>query len=144
MTLGVMWMPRGGVAMIVVTGMLAALTVLSHNVTVAVFVLALCAAVPAYVAGRIPWPLLVRCGAAALVSVLLYFLYLRPIVHGWSSTGNPTPALVSFAAHAGVPILALASFGCWLSVARRDHMPSMLWWALLFAGTLCFFPLAPI
>ena len=53
-----MWLPRGGVAMIVVTAMLAALTVLSHNVTVAVFVLALLAAVPAlsgWASGGLCW-----------------------------------------------------------------------------------------
>ncbi len=144
LTFAAMWLPLGGVTTIVVTALLAALTVLSHNVTVAIFVLALLASVPAYLAGRIGWAPLCRSGAAALVSVVLYFLYLRPIVHGWSSTGNPTPVLVSFAAHAGVPILALASFGCWVAAARRDHVPTMSWWAMLFAGSLCFFPLAPV
>jgi hypothetical protein len=143
-TFAAVWLPLGGVTTIVVTALLAALTVLSHNVTVAIFVLALLASVPAYLAGRIAWAPLCRSGAAALVSVVLYFLYLRPIVHGWSSTGNPTPVLVSFAAHAGIPALALAFLGCWLSAARRDHVPSMLWWALLFGGSLCFFPLAPV
>ena len=144
LALAAMWFPKGGVAMILVTGALAVLTVLSHNVTVAVFVLALLAAVPAYVAGRVGWHLVLRSGAAALVSVALYFLYLRPIVHGWSSTGNPTPVLVSFAAHAGVPVLALALVGGWVSVVRRDYVGSMLWWALLLTGSLCFFPAAPV
>jgi hypothetical protein len=144
LTFATMWAPRGGVAMPLVTASLAVLTVLSHNVTVAVFVLASLAAVAAYVVGRVGWDLLLRSVVAALVSVLLYLLYLRPIVHGWSSTGNPTPALISFAAHAGVPVLALALLGAWISMVRRDDGASMFWWATLFAGSLCFFPVAPV
>jgi hypothetical protein len=143
LTLGVMWVPSGGVAMILVTGVLAALAVLSHNMTVTVFVLAFLASGAAYVVGRGKRHVLLRSGAAALVSVALYFLYLRPIVQGWASTGNPTPVWVSFAAHAGIPVLALALFGGWLSVARRNGAV-VLWWALLFCGSLCFFPIAPV
>lgn len=144
LALAAMWAPRGGVSMILVTGLLAALTVLSHNLTVAVFVLAFLAACPAYLLGRIGRQLLLRSGGAALVSVLLYGLYVRPLIQGWSSTGNPTPALVSFAAHAGIPALALALFGIWLSVGRRDHVPSMLWWTLMLAGSVFFFLGAPV
>ncbi len=143
LTLGLLWVPAGGLAMILVTALLAALAVLSHNMTVAVFVLAFLASGAAYVVGQGERRVLVRSGVAALVSVALYFLYLRPIVQGWASTGNPTPVLVSFTAHAGVPTLALALFGSWLSVARR-HGAGMLWWALLFVGGLCFFPIAPV
>jgi len=144
LTLGAMWVPAGGVAMILVTALLAALAVLSHNMTVAVFVLTFLASGAAYVVGRCQRQLLLRSGAAALVSVALYLLYLRPIVQGWASTGNPTPVLVSFTAHAGVPALALALFGMWLSVARPNGAEKMSWWALLFGGSLCFFPIAPV
>jgi hypothetical protein len=144
LTMAAMWLPQGGVAMILVTAALAALTVLSHTITVAVFGLAALAAGVAYLAGRVTWTLVIRSGVAALVSAALYFLYIRPIVHGWSSTGNPTPVHLSFAAHASIPVLALAFLGASIAVARRDHVPSMLWWALLFAGSLCFFPVAPM
>jgi hypothetical protein len=143
LTLAAMWAPRGGVAMILVTGLLAVLTVLSHNLTVAVFVLAFLAACPAYLLGRVSRELLLRSGAAALVSVVLYGLYVRPLIHGWASTGNPTPPLVSFAAHAGVPVLALALFGAWLFLVR-DQGESMLWWALMFVGGFCFIQVAPV
>ena len=136
--------PRGGPVMITITGLLTVLTVLSHNLTVAVFVLTLLAAAAAYVLGQASRALIWRTGTAAAVSVLVYFAYLRPLVSGWASTGNPTPPLVSFAAHAGVPILALALLGGWLAVMRKDNGQPMLWWALLFAGGLCFIALAPV
>jgi len=138
LTLAVIALPRGGIGMILATAVLTVLSVLSHNVTVAVFVLAFLAACPAWWLGRAGWHVLVRSGVAALTATLLYFLYLRPLVRGWSSTGNPTPVLVSFAAQAGIPLLALALLGCWLAVVRRDQGRSMLWWALMFAGSLCF------
>src|SRR5262249_13903860 len=59
--------------MILATAVLATLTVLSHNVTVAVFVLACLAASCAYVVGRAPAYLVVRTAVAAAISVLLYF-----------------------------------------------------------------------
>jgi hypothetical protein len=139
LALAAMWLPWGGTAMILVTGLLTVLAVLSHNVTVAVFVLAFLAACPAYVLRRVPLHVLLRSGVAALISVLLYFLYLLPIVRGWNSTGNPTPVLVSFAAQVGIPVLALALVGCWLSMVRRDQGESMIWWTLMFAGSLCLF-----
>jgi hypothetical protein len=91
------------------------------------------------VLGRVPSYLVLRSGAGAVVSALLYFLYLRPLIQGWSSTGNPTPVLVSFAAYAGMPVLALSLVGCWLSLFRRDEWPSLIWWTMLFAGSLCMF-----
>ena len=130
--------------MIVGGALLATLAVLSHNVTVAVFGVAFLAACAAYLLGRVRLQLVMRSGAAAAVSGLLYVFYLRPLVHGWASTGNPTPVLISFAAHAGVPILALAFFGCWLSVFRRDQWPLTLWWTLQFAGSLCLFQITTI
>jgi hypothetical protein len=134
-----LWLPWRGGAMILATAALAALAVLSHNLTVAFFGLAFIAAGAAYVAGRAPSYLVWRSGAGALVSALLYFLYLRPLIQGWSSTGNPTPVLVSFAAYAGMPVLALSLVGSWLSWFRRDEWPSLIWWTMLFAGSLCVF-----
>lgn len=132
---------RPSALMVVATAVLTTLTVLSHNVTVAVFVLAFIAACCAYAVGRVPKYLVVRTGVAASISVLLYFAFIRPLVTGWHSTGNPTPVLISFAAHAGVPSLALAFLGVWMAVARRDTGISMAWWALMLCGTLCFLQL---
>ena len=120
------------------TAVLATLTVLSHNVTVAVFALAFLAAGCAYVVGRAPRYLVVRTAVAAAISVLLYFFFIRPLVSGWHSTGNPTPVLVSFAAHAGVPSLALAGLGIWLAIIRKERGVSMAWPALMLCGSICF------
>jgi hypothetical protein len=144
LTLAVVCLPRGGIVVILVTAFLTVLTVLSHNMTVAVFVLAFAVTFLGYVAGRVRLQLFLRSGTTVLVSVLLYVFYLRPIIHGWASTGNPTPVLVSFAAHASVPVLALALFGGWLSLVRRDLGEPMLWWLLLFAGSLWLFQVAPV
>src|SRR5438067_2370160 len=54
LTLISMCMPKPRAAMTVATGVLTVLTVLSHNVTVAVFVLAGVAACLAWAAGRAP------------------------------------------------------------------------------------------
>ena len=139
LTLASMCVPWGGRTMIGVTALLTALSVLSHNMTVAVFGLAFVAACLAYVLGHVRLQLVLRSGAAVATGGLLYVLYLRPLVLGWANTGNPTPVWISFAAHAGMPILALSLLGCWLSVFRRDEWPSMIWWALLFAGSLFLF-----
>src|SRR5262249_35203720 len=49
---------------------------------------------------------------------------------------NPTQVLVSFSATAGVPVLALAMFGLWLAIVRPRLDESMLWWGLMFVGSL--------
>jgi hypothetical protein len=48
---------------------------------------------------------------------------------------------VSFAAHVGIPSLALAAFGIWLAVRRSETGVSMAWWALMLGGSLCFLQL---
>ena len=144
LTLAAIWVPQGGLGMLLAAGLLAALTVLSHNITVAVFALAFLACCAAYVVGRVPLRVVTRSGVAAAAGVLLYTLYLRPLIQGWASTGNPTPVLVSFAAYAGVAVLALAFLGMWVSVTRHDEGPSMLWWAIMFAGTIAFLQVAPV
>jgi hypothetical protein len=138
LSLAATWAPRGGPVLLAAIAGLAGLTVLSHNLTVAAFAVAFVAAGAAYVLGRVPWSLVLRSGVAATTGVLIYFLYLRPLVQGWHSTGNPTPVLLSFAAHAGTPSLALALVGSWLSLDRRNH-PSMIWWTLMLAGSFCLF-----
>ena len=136
-----LWASRPGASMILATAVLTTLTVLSHNVTVAVFVLGFISACCAYVVGRATWTLVVRTAVAAAISVALYFFLIKPLVTGWNSTGNPTPVLVSFAAHVGVPSLVLAVLGLWLAATRRDGGVSMVWWGLVLVGTLCFMPL---
>jgi hypothetical protein len=141
LTMIAMCAARPGAAMLLATAVLTTLTVLSHNVTIAVFVLAFMAACGAYVVGRAPFYLVARSALAATISVVLYFAFIRPLVTGWNSTGNPTPVLVSFAAHAGVTSLALAALGIWLAMKHRDAGVPMVWWGLMLVGSLCFFQL---
>ena len=145
LTLAAMWVPRGGL-MLLLTGVSAALTVLSHNITVAVFGLAFLAAVPLYLIGRLPARVVWRSGAALAVSLGLYFFYVRPLIAGWNSTGNPTPVLVSYVAHLGVPTVALALLGSALVLLGRDLRrtaePVLEWWILMFAGGFCVFLVA--
>ena len=138
LTLAAIWTPSRSVVMTIAAGLLAVLSVLSHNVIVVIFVLAFLASGPAFWLGRVSSQVLIRSALASAVSVIMYFVYLRPLVSGWASTGNPTPVLVSFTAHAGVPTLALAGLGAWLSLTRADDERSMLWWTLMFVGGLCF------
>jgi hypothetical protein len=49
--------------------------------------------------------------------------------------------LVSFAAHAGLPILAMALLGAWLSIVRRRSHEPIVWSTLFVAGTVCLFQL---
>jgi hypothetical protein len=142
--LAAIWLPGRNLVLTLATAILAVLAVLSHNMTMAVFVLAFMAAVPAFVVGHVPLRVVWRSGVAAVIGLALYLFYIRPIVAGWHSTGNPTPVLVSFAAHAGIPTLALAGLGAWLAVVRRHDAPAMLWWTLLFVGSLCVFQLTDI
>jgi hypothetical protein len=135
LTIAAMWVPRGRITMIVATGLLAALCILSHNVTLAVFALAFAASCVTYVLGQTPARVVVRSGAAAVTGGLIYLFYLRPLVQGWVSTDNRTNVLVSFTAHAGVPAMALALLGGWLA-ARRAASTPMIWWALVFVGGL--------
>ena len=144
LTLASIVMPWGGQTMIVVSALLAILAILAHNMTAAVFGLAFASACVCYVLGRVRLAVVLRSGAALLVSGLTYVVYLRPLVQGWNSTGNPTPVLISFSAHAGVTLVALALLGCWLSVFRRDQPSLMLWWALVFTGTLVLFQAATL
>jgi len=124
------------------TAILAGLTVLSHNITVAVFGVAFIAAAAMFVLGWVPSRLLIRSGAALAVSLLLYVAYIRPLVAGWHSTGNPTPVLVSYAAHLGIPTLALAFLGGALALIDRGDRRHMAWWLLMVAGGFCVFLLA--
>jgi hypothetical protein len=144
LTLAAIWWPRPGLGIVLATAGLSVLTVLSHNITMVVFVLAALAAAPAFLLDRVPKRVLVRSAVAATSGLLLYALYIRPLVAGWNSTGNPTPVLVSFAAHAGIPTLALAGLGSWLTIAGRSEHRSLSWWTLVFAGSFCVFVLADI
>lgn len=138
LTLCAIWAPTQSAVLIVVTALMTVLAVLSHNVIIVVFVLTFLASCPAYWLGKIPSYVLIRTAVAAAISVALYFLYVRPILSGWNSTGNPTPVLVSFAAQVGIPTLALASLGGLLALTQSDDERTMIWWTLLFAGSLAF------
>jgi hypothetical protein len=137
LALASMWSSRGGLGLTFGIGVLTALTVLSHNVTLAVFAVAFGASLVAYALGQVPARLVLRSGIAVAFGGLTYAFYLRPLVQGWSSTVNPTPVFVSFVAHAGVPAIALAFLGAWLSLVRWRETGAMLWWALTLAGGFC-------
>ena len=138
LSLTAIWLPGGGIGMIAATAVLTTLTILAHNVIVAVFVLAFLAAVTAAVLAPLRREVLVRSGVAAAISVGVYFVWVRPLVAGWHSTGNPTPVLVSFVAHASVPIMALAILAGALALRQRHSDSLMVWAAAMVAGTLCF------
>ena len=146
LTIAAMWLPRGGVAMIVVTATAGG----AHGAVAQRHGGGLRAGGAGRRAGLPGWRDRVDvCWSAAARPLwsasLLYFLYLRPIVHGWSSTGNPTPVLVSFAAHAGIPVLALAFLGGWLSRgASGPRAVDAVVGAALCAAACASFPLAPV
>jgi hypothetical protein len=144
LTLVAMWLPGRHALMAAVVAVLAVLSVLSHNMIVSVFLLAFIAAGMTYVAGLTPRHLLVRSGIAAAIGLSLYLGYIRPLVSGWLSTGNPTPVLVSFAAHAGMPALALSAWGAWLALTRWRENGVMIWWLLMFIGSFCLFQIATV
>jgi hypothetical protein len=136
-TLVLMWVPGRRVLVLPVIAVLTGLAVLSHNITVPVFGLAFAASCALWLLGRTRLEVVIRSGVAVMVGVLIYVLYLLPLVRGWSSTGNPTPVLISFAAHLGIPTLALALLGVCLCVVRRETHAGALWWAIIFCGSLC-------
>jgi hypothetical protein len=117
---------------------LDALSVLSHNLTLAAFGLAFAASGASWLLGATPLRVVVRSGVALMTAGLIYLLYLLPLVRDWQSTGNPTPVLVSFAAYAGTPLIALAVLGAAFVGIRRGPA-SLAWWILFIAGALCLF-----
>jgi hypothetical protein len=144
-SLALVWLPSTRPWLVLaILPFVAAVAVLSHNMIMPVFVLAFVAACAAWIVDRFSFQVVLRLGAAATTGLALYFFYIRPLVQGWHSTGNPTPVLVSFAAHAGIPTLALAGLGMALALVRRDETRSMRWWGLLFIGSLCLFQITDI
>jgi hypothetical protein len=128
-----MWIQASDVWVLPAIVVLSALSVLSHNVTLALFGLAFGASCLLWMFGYVPMRLVVRSTTALVPALLLYAFYLRSVVSGWASTGNPTPVLVSYVAYVTVPVLALALLGAWLTVVRRDN-PVMLWWLIIFVA----------
>jgi hypothetical protein len=135
-TLALMWIPSRRVWALPVIAVLSVLTVLSHNVTLAVFGLAFGASVALFVLGRGRIELVLRSGVALVVAFAVYVFYLLPLVRGWNSTGNPTPVLVSYVAYVSVPVLALTVVGMAIAVARREA-EVWIWWGTMFLGGVC-------
>jgi hypothetical protein len=111
---------------------------------VAVFGFTSVALVGAHLLGHADRAAAVRSVGAAGVTAVLYLSYIRPLVHGWASTGNPTPPLISFAAHSGVAVLGLALLALWLVMTRTERQKSLTWWAMLLVISLAFLPVAPV
>jgi hypothetical protein len=129
----------------VLTAVLTAMAVLSHNLLVVVFGLAFVSASAGFVFGFVPRPVVLRSGIAAGVSALLYVFYLRPIMQGWVSGGTGgTNVLVSFVAQVGIPTLALAGFGTAAALASSEGRQALGWWVLLLAGSLLFIACSPL
>jgi hypothetical protein len=99
----------------------------------------------AHVLGHVPKSVLVRCGITALMSVLVYVLHLRPLMQDWISgdTGGTHP-LVSFAAQAGIPTLALAIFGSYACLTSAEDRLAWTWWVLLLGFGLAFMAVSPL
>ncbi len=138
-----MWIRASDAWVLPSIAVLSALAVLSHNVTLALFGLAFGASCSLFVVRMASIRLVTRSATALVPALLLYVFYLRPLVSGWASTGNPTPVLVSYVAYVTIPVLALALLGGWLTVVRRDE-PVMLWWLLIFAAGIGLMQVAPI
>jgi len=143
-TLVLMWAPGRDLVVVPVVAVLTVLTVLSHNITVPVFGLAFAASCGLWLFRRRRVSLLLRSGVSALVSALIYLIYLVPLVRGWNSTGNPTPVLISFTAHLGLPTLALAFLALCLCIVQRETHPAVWWSGLILIGSLCLFQVANI
>jgi hypothetical protein len=145
LTLAAVWSRAPGVKRALLCALLAALTILSHNLFVVVFGLAFVASCLAYAQGHVPKSVLVRFGIAALTGVLLYLLHLRPIMQNWISgdTGGSHP-LVSFAAQAGIPTLALAGFGSFTCLHSPEARRRWTWWVVFFGLGLAFVGVSPV
>jgi len=137
------WMPARGVLVYTAIAVLTALAVLSHNITLVVFGLAFGASALLFLLGQVAIDVPIKNALAVAVAGAVYVLYLLPIVRGWSSTGNPTPVLVSFTAELGIPILALTILGAWLAISRW-RVPQMVWCALVFAASIVVFQFTTI
>lgn len=118
---------------------------LTHNLTLVVFVIAFAAAVVTQLAGRNSTLLMRRTGLMAAVSVGVYILYLRPALSGWVSggTGGTFPA-VSYLAQLGLGPLGLALLGAAAIVTQEDPDTDDLWWLALAAGAVAFVVVVPL
>jgi hypothetical protein len=145
LTLITVWFRTAGLALVFLAALFGALTVLSHNLLLVVVVLTFPTSCVAYLLGWAPRPVLIRSGAAALAAVLVYGLYLRPLLRvyegGW--VVGSTPLLVSFVAQAGVPTLALALFGAVACLATPEERKSLGWWLGFAAAEMVFVLAAP-
>jgi len=116
---------------------------LTHNLTLVVFVLAFVAALATRLLGPTP-PLLVRrTGLLATVSVVVYLTYLRPALAGWVSggTGGTLP-LVSYVAQLGLGVLGLALLGAVTVFLDADDGEGA-WWLGLAGGSVAFVAVVP-
>jgi hypothetical protein len=145
LALAAIWARTSSPLPAVLTAVLTALAVLSHNLLVAVFGLGFVAAAAGFVLGWVSRPVLVRCGIAAAVGALIYVFHLRPIMQGWVSGGTGgTNVVVSFVAQVGVPALALAAFGAAAALATPEARKALGWWVLFLGGCLLFIACSPL
>lgn len=127
----------------VLAALCAVAAVLSHNLTLVVFVLAAAAGVGAWLIGAIPMRAARRLLVAAAVTSLTYLVYLRPLITGWltGGTGGTAP-IISFVAQTGIVPVALAAFGCWYAITTpREGW--LRWWGLVLVLDVLFVTTAP-
>jgi hypothetical protein len=123
-------------AMLLASVVTAALAVLSHNLMVLLFGVGWIAVAAGFCLGWAPRYVAIRATAVAATGSLIYFLYLKPMLIGWQSGGLGSHPLLSFAAHVGVPTLALGSLGSALCLVRSDDRRTFGAWAIFFGGSL--------
>jgi hypothetical protein len=127
----------------VLTAAFAVLAVLSHNLTMVVFGIGGAAAVGAWSIGSMPRTAARRALFAAIVAVVLYGIYLRPLVRGWVSGGTGgTPPLLSFVAQTGIAPIALALVGA-IAAFRRPADRWLHWWIGVLILSVAFVGVAP-
>jgi hypothetical protein len=97
-------------------------------------------AAAAWIIGSTSWVAARRAIVAASAGVIVYLVYLRPILAGWVSggTGGTSP-IVSFVAQVGIVPVGLAFYGgIWAIGDRKFHA-----WLILLALSLTFVTLSP-
>jgi len=114
------------------------MAVLSHNVTVAAFILAFCAACPLFLIGRVPGRVVMRSGVAAGHQPGA-LLFLPAAAREWLAQHRESHARARVVHGACRHSSARAGIAGGLGGpgSRRVSSATMIWWALMLAGTFC-------
>lgn len=141
------WSETSGIGMVLLTALLAALAVLSHSLTAAVFAMGLAVAVVAFPWGWTSKRTLGRIAVACAVAVAIYLLHSRPLTGRWTGTEAGVPwglPLLSMIAKAGVPTMALSAVGIAMGLLTAADRRFVAWWGGLAVASLVFLVLTPL